>query len=271
LACQRHADAVAGKIRGTSMRAPSPIASLRRLLAAVLTIAAGIALTACGQTIQFRPVPADQLVKAITSVRFPVYWLGRNFEGLPITTIDRDPGGAYDAAYGNCLHGGQGTCITPVLVVTSPDNSFVPGPRGLRPHTTVRGRRAVTTQNGRTLQIPTGPVIVSIYASSPALARQVAEALSPVNEPGSPGAPLPPPLPNTGYGQTPLGSRDLPPSLSGAPRRPGAATARTAGAPAAGAAGAPAGPAGHASPGRAGAGGSAGAPGGVGNAIGNGR
>ena len=165
-------------------------------------------------------MPADQLVKAITSVRYPVYWLGRNFEGLPITSMDRDPAGAYDAAYGHCLEGGQGTCVTPVLIVTSPDNSFVPGGDRGRPHTTVRGLRAVMAQNARTLQIPTGPVIVNIYASSAALARQVAEEISPMNQPGSPAAPLPPPLPDTGYGQTPLGSRDTPPPPNGT-RRPG--------------------------------------------------
>jgi hypothetical protein len=136
-----------------------------------------------------------------------------------------------------------------VLIVTSPDNSFVPGGDRGRSHTTVRGLRAVMAQNGRTLQIPTGPVIVNIYASSAALARQVAEEISPMNQPGSPAAPLPPPLPDTGYGQTPLGSRDLPPPLNGT-RRPG------------GVAGAPTGPSG-------GSGGRTGAPGGVGNAVGN--
>jgi hypothetical protein len=230
------------------MRRLSPPPVLRRLLPAALTAAAGLALTACGDQIQFRPVPADQLVKSITSVRFPVYWLGRNFEGMPITTMDRDPGGAFDAAYGNCLEGGQGTCVTPVLIVTSPDNSFVPGGGGPLRHITVRGRRVVLAQRGRTLQIPTGPVIVNIYASSPALARQVAEMISPMNQSGSPAAPLPPPLPDTGYGQTPLGSRDLPPALNGT-RRPG------------GVAGTSAGPAG-------GPGGHLGAPGGVGNAVG---
>jgi hypothetical protein len=237
----------------TTMRIPSPVPSLRRLPVAALAVAAGVALTGCGDTIRFRPVPADQLVKAITSVRFPVYWLGRTFEGMPITTLDRDAGGAFDAAYGSCVKGGQGTCVTPVLIVTSPDNSFVPGGGRGRPHTAVRGLRAVTSPNGRTLQIPTGPVIVNIYASSAGLARQVAEEISPMNQPGSPAAPLPPPLPDTGYGQTPLGSRDVPPPLTGG-RRPGGLAGS--------AAGAPAGPAG-------GPGGRAGAPGGVGNAVGN--
>ena len=74
-----------------------------------------------------------------------------------------------------------------------------------------------------------------------------------MNQPGSPAAPLPPPLPDTGYGQTPLGSRDVPAPLAGS-RRPGGLAGS--------AAGAPAGPAG-------GSGGRAGAPGGVGNAVGN--
>ena len=38
--------------------------------------------------------------------------------------------------YGDCLQGGQGTCVPPLRIVTSPDNSFLPG--GSAPQ---RGRR----------------------------------------------------------------------------------------------------------------------------------
>ena len=41
--------------------------------------------------------------------------------------------------YGNCLQGGQGVCVSPLKIVTSPDNSFLPGAPGAGRTTQVRG------------------------------------------------------------------------------------------------------------------------------------
>ncbi len=67
---------------------------------------------------------------------YPVYWAGGSFQGLQITEGIKDPGGAFGIAYGDCIHGGQGTCTPPLRIITSPDNGFVPGgsTRGQRGH-----------------------------------------------------------------------------------------------------------------------------------------
>jgi hypothetical protein len=96
-------------------------------------------------------------------------------------------------------------------MVTSPDNSFVPGASA--PHRTVpiRGARAVVAQRGRAIAIPTGAVVVTIYAVSPRLAAAAAQAAVPINASADPGAPLPARLPDTGFGASPLPAQVPPP------------------------------------------------------------
>ncbi len=55
---------------------------------------------------------------------------------------------------------------------------------------------------------------MNIYARNPQLARAAASTVVPINEVGAPQAPLPAPLPDTGFGSTPL------PSQIPAPLRP---------------------------------------------------
>ena len=85
------------------MRAASIIASL--ICAA--------ALGACGDTLQERPIPHNVL-EGLVVTPFPVYWLGGTFHGLSITAAERDSSGGVTVQYGNCLEGGQGTCVPPL-------------------------------------------------------------------------------------------------------------------------------------------------------------
>jgi hypothetical protein len=173
------------------------------------------ALGACGDTIQAKPVPHNILESMIVSP-FPVYWAGGSFERLPITDATHDPSGAYSVQYGNCLEGGQGTCVPPLRVVTSPDNSFLPGEAGPRQRTPIRGVTALIAREGRTIVIPTGAVVVGIYAGDARLARAAAETVVPINAPGSPRERLPAQLPDSGFGAKPLPSQT--PARLGAPR-----------------------------------------------------
>jgi hypothetical protein len=136
--------------------------------------------------------------------RFPVYWLGLEFQGMQITSVSIDPGEAVTIRYGDCVLGGQYTCVTPVAIVSSPDNSFVPGATPTTRTTSLRGAVASLAQGGATLAIPTGPVVVSVYARNPVLARQAAGTMTPFNEVGLPQAPLPVALPDTGFDRVPL-------------------------------------------------------------------
>ena len=197
------------------MRRLAPTAALPAIAAA---ISCALALSACGDTLQEQPIGASPFESVIVNSRFPVYWLGRGFQGLEATNVREDPGGAVTIDYGSCLIGGQYTCVTPLAIVTSPDNSFVPGGVGEASTIAVRGIGAIVAQGGATLTIATGPVVVSIYARSPSLARDAAQTMVPFNEPGRPDAPLPPAFADTGVDRVPLHSQ-VPPGQS-VPRVP---------------------------------------------------
>lgn len=182
-----------------------------RLAALTLCALCAAALYACGDTLQTKPIPHNILEGVIAS-RFPVYWAGATFHGLQITDVTRDPSGAYSVQYGNCLEGGQGTCVAPLRIVTSPDNSFLPGGPGPGETTLLRGVPVRLARGGRTIVIPTGNVVVDIYASSAGLARAGASTIVPINAPGAPQAPLAAQLPDSGFGEKPLPSQ-APPRL----------------------------------------------------------
>lgn len=176
-------------------------------LAALLVLATlPLALGACGDTIQDRPIPHNTLEGLIVAP-YPVYWLGRSFKGLPVTEATHDPGGAFTVQYGDCVVGGQNTCVPALKVVTSPDNSFLAGGEAPRHETLVRGVRGVVARRGEVIELPTAGVVVGIYADSALLASAAANTVVPINEAAVPGAPLPASLPDTGFGSTPLPSQ----------------------------------------------------------------
>jgi len=177
-----------------------------RLAALSLAAVCAAALAGCGDTLQDQPIPHNILESLIVAPN-PVYWLGGSFRGLAVTEAAHDPSGAFSVQYGDCLEGGQASCVPPLRVVTSPDNSFLPA--GSAPHAAVevRGVPAVAAQGGRTIEIPTGGVVVDIYARDPRLAAAAAQTIVPINGVGSPQAPLPASLPDTGFGEAPLPSQ----------------------------------------------------------------
>jgi hypothetical protein len=179
-----------------------PAGISRDVLALALSLVA-VALSACGDTLQDQPIPHNTL-ESLLVAPYPVYWLGGSFEGLRITGATHDPGGAFTVQYGNCRVGGQGTCVPPLRVVTSPDNSFLPG--GSAPHrmTNVRGVGAIVARAGQVVEIATGGVVVGIYALDARLAGAAAATIVPINDVGAPGAQLPARLPDTGFANTPL-------------------------------------------------------------------
>jgi hypothetical protein len=163
-------------------------------------------LGGCGDTLQTQPIPHNTL-ETLVVAPYPVYWLGRAFDGLKLTEATHDPSGAFTVQYGPCKQGGQGSCLPPLRVVTSPDNSFIPGGGALRRSVATRGITVLLTRDGHTIVLPTGRVVVGIYALNASLAAAAAQTVVPINEPGSPGGPLPAPLPDTGFASTPLPSQ----------------------------------------------------------------
>jgi hypothetical protein len=174
--------------------------------AGALLCLCGLAAVGCGDTLQTKPISHSTLESMVVAP-FPVYWLGERYAGMQVTEADMDPSGSFTVQYGNCLQGGQGTCTPPLRLVTSPDNSFVPGGDSSRTLAAVRGVTAAVTDAGRTISIPTGGVVVSVYASDAAGARAAAGAIAPINRPEGPGERLPAQLPDTGFGSRPLPSQ----------------------------------------------------------------
>jgi len=138
---------------------------------------------------------------------FRVYWLGEKFRGLTVQQVSHDPGGAFSIQYGGCLTGGQGTCLPPLLVVSSPENTFVPGGSARTRAVRLRGLPALEAHGGRVVVIPTGNVVVDILADTPTLARQAARNVVPINAPGGPDAPLPPSSPTNAFSGRPFKSQ----------------------------------------------------------------
>jgi hypothetical protein len=170
-----------------------------------------LALCSCGNTLQERPIPHN-ILESLIAAPFPVYWLGGSFEGMAVSEATVDPSGSYSLHYGTCLRGGEGTCVAPIEVVTSRDNSFLPGGATATSTARIRGVDALLARAGRTIVLPTSGVVVDIYATSARSAAAAARTVVPINEAGSPGAPLAPALPNTGFGEKPLPTQ-LPPPL----------------------------------------------------------
>jgi hypothetical protein len=186
-------------VRRSRLPVRRPLALPALLALALCTLALG----ACGDTLQDQPI-SHKALESLLLAPYPVYWLGGSFHGMAITEASQDPSGAFAVQYGNCAEGGQNTCIPPLRVVTSPDNSFIPA--GSQPHrpVRVRGVTGVAAQADETIELPTAGVVVGIYANSPGLARVAAATTVPINDVGAPAALLPSPLPDTGFGEQPL-------------------------------------------------------------------
>jgi hypothetical protein len=187
-------------LRAVRLRAPA--------LAILTSALCVLGLGACGDTVQDQPIAHNSL-ESLLLAPYPVYWLGGTFHGLAITEASRDPGGAFTVQYGDCIEGGQSTCVPSLKVVTSPDNSFVPGEGSASTRTTapLRDVTGFVAERGAAISIPTGGVVLNVYAHTPALARAAAETAVPINYPGAPASPLPAQLPDTGFGSRPLPSQ----------------------------------------------------------------
>jgi hypothetical protein len=188
-------------------RPPDRPRGRRRALAALcLAGLCAAALSACASTTQDKPIPHN-ILESMIEANFPVYWLGRAFQGMQLSEAIHDPSDAWSVQYGNCLEGGEGGCVPPLRVVTSPDNSFLPGGQAPARETRVRGVRAVLAQGGRTVALATGTVVIDIYATDARTALAAALTAVPINAAGQPQAPLPAAAPDTGFGAQPLPSQ----------------------------------------------------------------
>jgi len=179
---------------------------LKAVLAFLTAAVAAVGVAGCSTPLRIPPAPPNPLEALISIERYPVFWLGERFAGLPLSEVEEDIGGAVTLGYGACTRGGQYSCLLPLTVVTSPENSFLP--HGTLPleRVSVRGITAYATSDRRIYELPTASVIVAIYAQTPSLAREAVIGLAALNGTVLPGEPLPPPQ-KSSYAQTPLSSQ----------------------------------------------------------------
>jgi hypothetical protein len=199
----------AGAARAQTAKDPIPSPRARaakpprvgRALALVLAGAlAATVLAACG-TSQPKPVADVELAAAQTFPYFPVYWVGRVFEGRPLAAVDGLDGyisnvgdGVY---YGNCVQKKtifeSGSCQLLLQITTVIYQRHSNQPLGPQRNILIRGVPAVVYDEGRSVEVYSGHVAIDIFSNSLRHALDAAEALRPVNAPGSPSEDLPPP------------------------------------------------------------------------------
>jgi hypothetical protein len=176
---------------------------------AILGACCALGIASCGNTLQSQPLTSEALEPLVIAQHYPVYWVGARFHGMRISSASSDPSGAYTVQYGGCTTGGPETCVPPLQLISSPDNSFLPGAAGAA-QTRVRGVRALVADDGAVVEIATGPVVVDVRAATARLALAAAVEMVPINELGQPGAPLPAAQPNSGFASKPMESQSPP-------------------------------------------------------------
>ena len=164
---------------------------------AALALGSLTVLGGCGNTLQDQPVGSGLLEQLVIQREYPIYWLGAEFHHMAVTGLLRDPSEALTVQYGDCAEGGQSTCVTPLTLVSSPDNSFRALGSASSSPVAIRGVTGLLAEGGRTIEIPTADVVVDIYAKTPALAMAAARTMVAINQGGAPGSRLAAPLPST--------------------------------------------------------------------------
>jgi hypothetical protein len=187
----------AQRARGRTRRA-IPGAGL--VLAATLIVALAT-VTGCG-TSHPHPIRTSALEEAQTFPYFPVYWVGRSFEGQPLAAVDGRR--TYlstvgeSVYYGDCSHEkgifGGGSCLLPLQVTTVVWRLHTNASLGAQHNLLIRGVPAAAYDGGRSIELYTGQVAVDIFSDTPERALRAALRLVPLNAHGSAAARLPEPV-----------------------------------------------------------------------------
>lgn len=175
----------------------------RPLLAIALTAAllAAALASGCG-TGHPAPITATELAEAETFPYFRVYWVGRSFLGRPLVAADGQKGyidSLGDSVYyGDCVHKkgifGGGSCVLPLQVTTVIYRLHSNATLGKQRNIVVRGVPATVYDGERSIELYTGRVAIDLFSDSFAHAYAAAQALLPLNAPGSALGELPPPI-----------------------------------------------------------------------------
>ncbi|HEY7960276.1 MAG TPA: hypothetical protein VID29_00005, partial [Solirubrobacteraceae bacterium] len=142
------------------------------------------------------------LADAETFPYYKIYWVGRNFDAIPLTAVDGSKG--YGTAigdsvyYGDCARDkgilGGGTCLLPLQITTVIYRLHSNDALGPQRNTVLRGVPATIYDGGRSIEIYSGRVAIDISSDTLAHALDAARRLRPLNATGSATGPLPAPI-----------------------------------------------------------------------------
>lgn len=172
-----------------------------RACSAALAALALAALAAGCATTGPKPIAKLELAAAQSFPYFPVYWVGKSFEGFPLVAADGlegyNPSIGTGVYYGDCAKNkgifGGGGCLLPLQVKTVIYQRHSNRPLGGQRNIVVRGVPAVVYEGGRAIELYSGHVAIDIFSEDYAHALRAAQELYPANAPGSPSEQLPPP------------------------------------------------------------------------------
>ncbi len=176
----------------------------RRLLRAIALTAALLAAalaSGCG-TGHPAPIAAAELAEAQTFPYFRVYWVGPSFLGDRLVAADGQKGYidrvGDSVYYGDCVHRkgilGGGNCVLPLQVTSVIYRLHSNTALGKQRNIVVRGVPATVYDGGRSIELYTGRVAIDLFSNSFAHAYTAAQALLPINAPGSAHGELPAPI-----------------------------------------------------------------------------
>jgi hypothetical protein len=186
----------------TSMTAATPARPTAKApTLALAALCALLTLAGCG-TAHPKPLASSSLAEARTFPYFPVYWVGRNFNGHPLAAADGlknyQPLIGDSVYYGDCVQSkgifGGGSCLLPLQVTTVIYALHPNAALGAQKNVVLRGVPATVYDEGRSIELYTGRVAIDIFSNDYARALSAAEQLRPLNAPGSASANLPAPV-----------------------------------------------------------------------------
>jgi hypothetical protein len=185
----------------TAMTRAKPTPRSLRAIVLVATLLAATLASGCG-TGHPAPITAGELAEAETFPYFRVYWVGPSFRGSALAATDGQKGYidrvGDSVYYGDCVKKkgifGGGSCVLPLQVTTVIYSLHSNTTLGKQRNIVVRGVPATVYDGGRSIELYTGRVAIDLFSDSFAHAYTAAQALLPLNAPGSARGDLPPPI-----------------------------------------------------------------------------
>jgi hypothetical protein len=148
------------------------------------------------------PITAAELAEAETFPYFRVYWVGHSFLGNPLAAADGQKGYidrvGDSVYYGDCVKKkgilGGGSCVLPLQVTTVIYRLHSNTTLGKQRNIVLRGVPATVYDGGRSIELYSGRVAIDLFSDTFAHAYTAAQALLPMNAPGSAHGNLPAPI-----------------------------------------------------------------------------